>query len=325
METWTTADLPEYERFSYWKEVLCKAYVALDSTQASDGAFVGTVKAHPLSTINITTISSTRQTISRGRSEISQVPAEYYFLNLQVKGQCRMMQGRREALLQPGDFAIVDSTEPYVNDYCSDDWIQHSFRIPQHMLRPRLRNPITATALRVDGSLGVNKVVVDYLTSVAMHMDQFSQDASGFGNSLIDLVAMSVGATEHALECGGTSVRRALYDSILKFIAMNAGDPELCPGKVALHFHMSTRYLHKVLEEGGRSFGHILLNERLERCAADLRSGHGRNISDVALRWGFNDLSHFSRTFRQRFSVTPKEYRLEHASKQHEGLVFALA
>ncbi|MCJ9728672.1 AraC family transcriptional regulator [Bradyrhizobium sp. PRIMUS42] len=32
-------------------------------------------------------------------------------------------------------------------------------------------------------------------------------------------------------------------------------------------------------------------------------------MTDVALRWGFNDLSHFSRSFRRRFGMSPREYR----------------
>lgn len=33
----------------------------------------------------------------------------------------------------------------------------------------------------------------------------------------------------------------------------------------------------------------------------------GKRISEIALRWGFNDLSHFSRAFRQRFGCAPRE------------------
>ncbi|WP_429923488.1 helix-turn-helix domain-containing protein [Agrobacterium vitis] len=31
--------------------------------------------------------------------------------------------------------------------------------------------------------------------------------------------------------------------------------------------------------------------------------------SEIAFRWGFNDLSHFSKTFRHHFGVPPRDYR----------------
>jgi len=321
MDIWTTTALPERDQFSYWREVLCEAYVALNPTRTSNGVFTGTVKAHPLSSINVTTISSVQQKIYRGPSEISKMPAEVYFLNLQVKGQCRMSQGGREAIVEPGDFAIVDSTEPYLNDYFSDEWEQHSFRIPQHLLRPRLQAPQRSCAVRIAGDSGIGKVVVDYLMSVARNTTQSSTEAAVLGSSLIDLVALSLGATVNAQDAGKANARKAMYSSIINHIAMNATDPDLSPAKVATHFHLSTRYLHKILEDGGQSFGRILLDKRLERCALDLQSGNGRSISEIGLRWGFNDLSHFSRTFRQRFGMTPREYKCEHAERKADNKI----
>ena len=35
----------------------------------------------------------------------------------------------------------------------------------------------------------------------------------------------------------------------------------------------------------------------------------GRGVSEIAFAWGFNDASHFSRAFKQRFGMSPKEYR----------------
>jgi AraC family transcriptional regulator, positive regulator of tynA and feaB len=83
----------------------------------------------------------------------------------------------------------------------------------------------------------------------------------------------------------------------------------ITPLKVAAHFGISTRYLHKLLEEHGETFGQIILGKRLERCASELRQGTCLTISEAAFRWGFNDMSYFSRAFRRRFGVTPREYR----------------
>jgi AraC-like DNA-binding protein len=50
---------------------------------------------------------------------------------------------------------------------------------------------------------------------------------------------------------------------------------------------------------------------RLENCRNDLLApiNAGDRISDIAFRWGFNDLSHFSRVFKQRHDFSPKDYR----------------
>lgn len=316
METWTTNDLPERDQFSYWREVLCEAYIALNPVRpASAGTFAGHVTAHPLSSINVTTISSGRQKIYRGRAEISRMPTEVYFLNLQLRGQCCMQQGGRATLLNPGEFSIVDSTEPYLNDYCSDGWEQYSFRIPRHLLRPLLRNPDKATATIVADNGGVGTVAIDLLKSIVRNVEGLSLTGTTLGNSMVELVAMSLGATQAAQEMARGSARQALCASLVNHVGANVADPELAPAKVAAHFGISVRYLHKVLEEGGRSFGRLVLEQRLERCARDFvtRKADAETVTEIALRWGFNDLSHFSRTFRQRFGKTPREYRSEGA------------
>ncbi|WPO43259.1 helix-turn-helix domain-containing protein [Tardiphaga sp. 42S5] len=319
MDTWTTDTLPERDQFSYWKEVLCEAYIALDPTRPSSGAFAGTVTAQPLASVNVTTIASTRQKIHRGRSEISRMPAEVYFLNLQIRGQCRMSQGGRSALIQPGEFSLVDSTEPYLNDYCSDDWLQYSFRIPRHLLRPHLRNADRVTATSVSANGGVGTVAVEFLMSITRNAHTLSPTAAQLSHSMIELVAMSLGATSSAIEAGEGSARKALCASVMNHIERNIADPELSPAKVAAHFGVSPRYLHRVLEEGSRSFGRTVLEERLDRCAQDLGSARKETISEVAMRWGFNDLSHFSRTFRQRFGKTPRDFRQTEARAQSIG------
>jgi AraC-like DNA-binding protein len=37
------------------------------------------------------------------------------------------------------------------------------------------------------------------------------------------------------------------------------------------------------------------------------------------MRWWFNDLSHFSRAFRQQFGLSPRNFRLVHASQSGNG------
>ena len=40
-----------------------------------------------------------------------------------------------------------------------------------------------------------------------------------------------------------------------------------------------------------------------------------RQVGEIAFDWGFNDLSHFGRTFRERYGLSPRAFRL---SQSHD-------
>jgi AraC-like DNA-binding protein len=80
---------------------------------------------------------------------------------------------------------------------------------------------------------------------------------------------------------------------------------------VAAHFGISLRTVHLRFELTGQTFRRWLLEQRLDACRAALRDTRQReaNISEIAFRWGFNDLSYFNKAFRARFSTTPRAWR----------------
>jgi AraC family transcriptional regulator, positive regulator of tynA and feaB len=53
------------------------------------------------------------------------------------------------------------------------------------------------------------------------------------------------------------------------------------------------------------------LKERLARCSKELLNPvcNGLSIEQIAYRNGFNDAAHFSKSFRARYGVSPREYR----------------
>jgi AraC-like DNA-binding protein len=58
--------------------------------------------------------------------------------------------------------------------------------------------------------------------------------------------------------------------------------------------------------------GKWLLERRLKR-AAELLIHEDDNISRIAFSCGFEDVSHFSRTFKQQYQMTPSEFKLTHS------------
>lgn len=60
--------------------------------------------------------------------------------------------------------------------------------------------------------------------------------------------------------------------------------------------------------------GNYLRNKKLDK-AAGLLQFTDQRITDIAYTAGFNELPHFSKCFKDKFSLTPSEYRLNQKSK----------
>ncbi len=306
MRSFRLDEINTADRFSYWRDVLCNVYFTLEPETSSRTQFQGIVTDHTFDQIAISNVSSLKQTIERTPRGIRRDTDAYCFLNLQVAGICRTSQNRRTAVTVPGEFTIVDSSEPFLLDYTSDTWEQYSFKLPKHLLDFQVGGEAVARTL--SDRTPVGKIVVDFLTSVARHPDHFSGTSFDLTRSILDLVSMALRASVPAEEQRRT-FRSVFARSVLQYVELNFADPAISPTSVATHFGISTRYVHKLLEEQGETFGQIILAKRLERCASELRQGAHLTISEVAFRCGFNDMSYFSRAFRRRFGVTPRDYR----------------
>jgi acetamidase/formamidase/AraC-like DNA-binding protein len=112
-------------------------------------------------------------------------------------------------------------------------------------------------------------------------------------------------------EAGGTATQAAILHRLCQTIERKLDDPDLTPARVAEAEGISERYLQKLFEGSGTSFTHYLRERRLQRTSAELSSpaeSH-HSISEIAYRNGFNDSAHFSRVFRHRFGLSPREFR----------------
>ncbi|WP_308122030.1 helix-turn-helix domain-containing protein [Streptomyces sp. TRM70350] len=65
--------------------------------------------------------------------------------------------------------------------------------------------------------------------------------------------------------------------------------------------------------ETGSTVGRWIRERRLRACYRDPARAHrGTTVTDVAFRWGFNDMAHFSRVFKQAYGVTPSSVIARH-------------
>ena len=79
--------------------------------------------------------------------------------------------------------------------------------------------------------------------------------------------------------------------------------------------HSLSSFKRKFKEIYKESTAGYLRKKKLEK-ASELLKGSAENVGNIAFDCGFNDLAHFSRSFKQSYGVSPSDYRLNQTSKQ---------
>jgi acetamidase/formamidase/AraC-like DNA-binding protein len=163
--------------------------------------------------------------------------------------------------------------------------------------------------VRVLSSGGFTEVFSRTLESAARNLESLSDiEWAAIAQSLADLLPTFVAPST---EAGGTATQAAILHRLCQTIERKLDDPDLTPARVAETEGISERYMQKLFEGSGSSFTHYLRERRLQRTSAELSNpaeAH-HSISEIAYRNGFNDSAHFSRAFRHRFGLSPREFR----------------
>ena len=115
------------------------------------------------------------------------------------------------------------------------------------------------------------------------------------------LLGVAECSDEHALPA-------RMVEALDEYIRENVGE-EISNTEIAAMFGYHPFYVSNVLKAAkGQTLRQYIISYRLKLAASMLAYGE-RSISDVADACGFSDASYFTKTFRQSFGETPKEYR----------------
>ena len=82
--------------------------------------------------------------------------------------------------------------------------------------------------------------------------------------------------------------------------------------RIAAAIGCSKRYLHKLFDGEADTLNAYIWQARLDRIRQDLADPAvaGNSITEIAFGRGFSSSTHFSRSFRESFGVSPRVYRL---------------
>lgn len=240
--------------------------------------------------------------------EIQSNPEPYLTFVMPLEGSITLASRGRSAVIGHHELGIWDSTQPMMFALKNPQYEQISVLVPQRVLRAA---PEACTALHcahVDRENVLSELCVKHMATLAKFLNSqlrpYETSLSTVTTSLFDAVIASLYKAPRD--------RELLLSEIKNYIECYITDDALSPKTIAEAFEISTRYVHKVFEHDGRTFGEWVLSRRLDRSADDLLQPE-TSITETAFKWGFKDLGHYSRAFKARFGVPPSVYRREAA------------
>lgn len=304
----STESLPPGERRQAWRQAMARLRLPLGETPAAE-PFEGAVccLTSPMG-MDFALITARAQTIC-GRNPDQ--PAAVWLLLL-LEGEAKLSVGETTFALKPDDIAYGPTG--------ADATLRMSgcFRLlfitaPRVALDHRLIAPLSLRVGRLSGASGLGHIFSGLLHATADSLDELTYgQLRPVELALTEFLVANLAAEQGPASLGGARAARAAHlHRIRQTTETLLAEPDLTLGRVAGADGISRRYLQKLFSQAGESFSGYLRGRRLERCRLDLTSPVCANLSitEICFRWGFNCAAHFSRAFKSRYGVSPRDYR----------------
>ena len=306
----STSGTAERERSRHWHEAIAQAYFPLDLQFRRPESFSGELEEWRLGSVSLSRLRSDALRYRRLAHHLAGEREECFLVTVPVTSAVYFEQGGRDVLCPPGGLLVERSHEPYVfsHDEAADLWVM---KISAEALAGQISRPDRFCSMRFDATTGSGALLRDVLDLLPRRLPTMSAElCSTVGRQLVDLVALALKEDGRTLTAGGSSVRAAHLLRIEAFVRERIGDADLDPEAIAAGCQISTRYLHELFRDTGRTIAGWIRDLRLDRCRAELADpSRRRTIAEIAYRAGFSDQAQFSRLFKARFGASPRDYR----------------
>ena len=246
----------------------------------------------------------------RGQRRAVRSESLYLGVTIARRGRETVVAGDVAADLRPGNGVVWRSDEP-ARFWVHEPQVKQTLLVPMAALADVGRGPGLFKAVALDGTAPSTQLLMGYLDVLSRTMDGLAASArSAARRAALELLVAAVRQNADPA-AGGTAPPLAVMQAWIEK-RLPAGD--MTPAAIAAAHGMSVRSVYRVFEEAGETVSGFVRARRLARACRDLAAGNDP-ISEIAVRWGFSDASHFARAFRAQYGCTPRDYRVRTAAR----------
>lgn len=230
--------------------------------------------------------------------------ADQILIVLQTEGSVDLDYGERRERRQVGDVEIVDYARPYNN--AATDYGLLMLVLARDSVPAALR-AIEPHGLIFPRESGAARLIGAAMQELYAQADDLTvSEAEAAIDGIMALTTSCARAKLARDEAHHVKSRRR---AALDYIDAHLGKAALSPDEIANAANVSRASLYRLLAAEGGIRAVLLtrrLNEALRSMLADQKDE--RSLTDIAKCCGFGGMSQFSRAFRARFGVPPRQY-----------------
>jgi AraC-like DNA-binding protein len=301
-----TTIVPASDRFGYWHDVVCGRFVPASSLDKSQNDFDASLVTRAVGPLEISHFRAPPHFWSREKKHISADDHDDILLSILLNGSGALEQDGRTVVQRQHEIVLYDTSQAFRYDLASEIVL---VKIPRRLLASRYTNLRSLMAVGVRTDLSLNALLMDLATRT-MLLDVPDDSSTTVGarlassvqdlvSAVIDLEIEERGALNHQ--------RMSQLERAQRYAVANLGDENLSPEAMAKRGAVSLRTLNRLFAKIGTTPVRWVWQRRLQASHSALSEGCATSVTDAAFQFGFSEVSHFSRSFKAAYGVSPEQ------------------
>lgn len=298
-----TAHLEAKERFDYWQDVICSTYTPTKNRQLTNELFDGSLDVATKGSVIFSRIKSLPVEYQRPRDDRGNGT---FFLTLTLCSEAYISQSGRTSRQRPGDIVLYDSAQPFTCTLPAGD-DQIVLAVPRSLLLSHIPHYEGFLSRTLESQSPLGGLAKSMLLEMWQADTPNAAISDRLNGALLDVLSSAFETAFGSETPKQTSHRHKQLAGVKQHILANLSHAGLSVESIATAMHMSPRTLNRLFAIEGTTVIRWLWQQRLSACHDALLKKSFTHVSDAAFSFGFSNLSHFSRAFKQAYGISPQQ------------------
>jgi AraC family transcriptional regulator, positive regulator of tynA and feaB len=298
------------DRQAFWTEAICRSFANIETKPLGSTVVSGHFEFVEIGDAKLVRFDSSPQCYTRDARLVSRAGSDEFMFDFQRRGCSAMAQAGNEGTINRGYGVLYDARRPFEDRLFGPEQRAEVLiaTVPAASLLRALPEAERLCAKPVPLSGTVARSIAAFVHAA------ISVPSAPEKRARPDIVAYLSALLRIASGASHQLTRPDLFHLIDGYLRTNISNVRSAPA-LAAEFGISERTFHRIFADRETTFERHVLHLRVELFKDLLRqkSLTAISIARLAHQCGFADAAHATRTFKNRFGATPRDYR-EHGA-----------